>query len=139
MLNKPAGVDFVAVFAVINWITFGFGGFSLSVGEIDVFEERAGTSFFEWIGKFVGADSTNYGADAFGREIGEVVIGNVFFDRTIERACHLAGFKMKGDRNDKVAILLGGVENTFAVGKAEVVVIQSFKSIAGRVEDLDGF
>ena len=34
--------------------------------KVDVFEKGTGASFFERIGKFVGADSTNDSADAFG-------------------------------------------------------------------------
>ena len=46
LLNKPAGVDFVAVFAVMNWVAFVGGDFGLFFGEVDIVEEGAGAGFF---------------------------------------------------------------------------------------------
>ena len=40
VLDEPAGIDFVAVFAAINGVALGLGEFGLFVGEVDVFEER---------------------------------------------------------------------------------------------------
>ena len=91
--DKPAGIDFVAIFAVINRITFGFGNFGFCFGEIDVFEEGARAGFLQWIGEFVGTDGADDGADALGGEISRVVIGDVFFDGAVERAGHLAGLE----------------------------------------------
>ena len=46
LFDEPAGIDFVAIFAVIDWIAFGFGNFGFCFGEIDVFEEGARAGFF---------------------------------------------------------------------------------------------
>ena len=45
VLDKPTGVDFVAIFAVVDGVAFTFGNFCLFFGEVDVFEERARAGF----------------------------------------------------------------------------------------------
>ena len=36
--DKPAGINFVAVFAVVDWVAFGFGGFGFWLREVDILE-----------------------------------------------------------------------------------------------------
>ena len=43
--DKPARINFVAVFAVVDWITFGFGDFGFWFCEIDIFKEGTGAGF----------------------------------------------------------------------------------------------
>ena len=74
----------------INWIAFFFGGFGFFFCEINVFEERSGTGFFERIGKFVVADFGNDFADAFGTKIGDVFCGDEALDGVVEWARHFA-------------------------------------------------
>ena len=92
LFDEPAGVDFVAIFAVMDWIAFVGGSFGGFFAEIDIVEERTGASDFEGVWEFVGADSGNDVADALRTEVGEVVVGDVFFDGIVEWARHGALF-----------------------------------------------
>ena len=93
LFDKPTRVDFVAIFAAINWVAFGFGGFGGGFVQVDVFKERAGASLIERIGKLVGADGANYVTDALRAKIGDVIGGDVLFDGIIKWTRHLAWFK----------------------------------------------
>ena len=93
LFDKPTGVDFVAVFAAVDWITLVFGSVGFFVGEIDVFEEGAGAGFFEWVGKFVGTDGADDLTDALGAKVGAIIGFDVSFDRIIEWSGHLSLLK----------------------------------------------
>ena len=45
LFNEPAGVDFIAVFAVVDGVAFIGGDFGGFFGKVDVVEEGAGTGF----------------------------------------------------------------------------------------------
>ena len=119
--NQPAGVDFVAILAAVDGVAFVGGGFGLFVADVDIFEEGAGAGLFEGIGEFVGTDGGDDGTDAGGGKISKSVVGNVALDGVVEGAGHLAEVKLQRDRDDEVAVFLGGVEEAAAVGELKVV------------------
>lgn len=88
LFDKPAGVDFIAVFAMVDGVAFVGGGLGCFFGEINIMEERASAGDFEWIGEFVGAKLCDDATDALRVKIGETMLGDVFFDGIIERAWH---------------------------------------------------
>ena len=93
LFDEPAGVDLVAVFAVMDGIAFVGGGLGGFFGEINIMEERASAGFFHWVGEFVSADSANDVADAFWAKVGDVVVVDIFLNRIVEGARHLAGLQ----------------------------------------------
>ncbi len=88
LADEPAGVDFDAVVAAMDRVMLFGGELGLGFGEVDVFEEGAGASFFGGVWEFVGADGGDDGADATRREIGETVDVDVVFDGIIKGARH---------------------------------------------------
>ena len=137
LFDKPGGVDFVAVFAAMDGVTFEFGGISLGATEVDVFEEGASARLFARVGELVGTNSTNDIADALGGEIGEGVVVDISFDRAVKWTRHLTLVEGEGNGNDKVATLLGGVEDGVAVREIESVVAEGGKSASNGVVDVD--
>ena len=89
LLDEPGGVDLVAVGATTYRNTFVFGDFGLSVGKVNVFEERARAGFAEGVGELVGANGAYGVANGLGAKVGDVVHGEVVFDRGVEWAGHL--------------------------------------------------
>jgi len=120
LLDEPAGVDFNAVEAAMNRDTALGDVKNFLFGDVDIFEEGAGASLFFGVGEFVGADSGNHFADIGWGENSLVVVENVFFDGIIKWAFHTTNFKSERDRNNKITIFLGSVENALAIGKAEI-------------------
>ena len=90
LFDEPAGVDFVAVLAAVDWVALFFGFFGGFVGEVDIFKERAGAGGCERIGEFDGADSGDDFADAGRAKVGDAVVRNVALYRVVEGAAHLA-------------------------------------------------
>ena len=39
LFDEPTGIDFVAIFATVDRVTFVFGGFGFFITQIDIFEE----------------------------------------------------------------------------------------------------
>ena len=115
--DKPAGVDFVLALGFEDWVAFVAGGFGFALIEIDIFKEGAGAGLLEGVGEFFGADGGNDCADAFGAKISDIIGFDVAFDRSIEGASHLAWFKLDSDRDNKVTVFVGGIEDAFAIGK----------------------
>ena len=67
------------------------------------------------------------------------MVFDVGFNGVVERAGHFAGFEDKSDRDDEIATGFGGVENTVAIGKIEVVVSEGLEGAGSGVVDFDGF
>ena len=91
--DEPAGVDFIAVFAEVDWEASFVGVLGFCCREVDVFEEGAGTGLFERVGEFFGADDRDGGANILRSGTGKVVLGKIIFERAIEGGRHLALFK----------------------------------------------
>ena len=89
--NQPSRVDFDAVVATANRNAFGFGGFGIGFGEIDVLKEGAGAGNRGRVGEFVGADSGDDCANTGGGGVGEVMFFEVSFNGVVEGALHLTG------------------------------------------------
>lgn len=121
LFDKPTRVDFVAIFAVMDWVAFVGGAFGFWFGEVNVFEERAGAGFVAGVGEFVGANLTDNIADTLRSEIGELMVGNIAFDRIIKGARHLAFLKLEGNSDDEIASLFDGIEDTMAIGETKLV------------------
>ncbi len=68
--DEPAGINFEAVGATVDWIVFFGGDFGFGFGKVNVFEERAGTGSYCGIGEFVGANGGDNGANSIRREVG---------------------------------------------------------------------
>ena len=94
LFDKPSGVDFDAIVAAMDGIAFGLGGFGVGFTKIDVFEERAGARFGSGIGKFDSANGRDGGTNTGGAGVGDIVFGQVIFDRLIEGTRHLAWVKL---------------------------------------------
>lgn len=120
LFDKPGGVDFVTVMPAIDWVAFAFSDFGFFVGEIDVFKERARTGFIEWIGEFVGADGADDAADALGAKIGNMMCGEVIFNRIIEWVRHLTASECERDGDDEITTTLSGIKDGLTVGKVKV-------------------
>ena len=56
LFNEPTGVDFVAILAAVDGVTFGLGEIGFGGGEVDVFEEGAGRGFLAGVGELGSAD-----------------------------------------------------------------------------------
>ena len=93
MFDKPGTAEFVAVVATMERVALFFGNFGFGIGEIDIVEEGASAGFFHWVGEFVSADSANDVADAFWAKVGDVVVVDIFLNRIVEGARHLAGLQ----------------------------------------------
>ena len=66
LFDEPAGVDLEAIVAVVNRVALGFGCGGRFLGEVDIFEERAGGWLDFRVGKLVGANVAYDVADALG-------------------------------------------------------------------------
>ena len=139
LFDEPARIDFVAIVATVDWITFVFGDFSIFIGKVDIFEKGAGAGFNQRVWQFVGANSRDNSADAIRTEVSAIVIGDVSFDGIIEWTEHLAGFEVEVKRYDEITIALGGIENALAIRKVKVGLGECFESLSGRIIDVDAF
>ncbi len=85
----------------------------------------------------MGANRRNNVANTLGTKIGKFMFGDVCFDGIIEWARHGAGAERKGDRDDKIAVFFGGIEDALAIGEFKIGVSEGFKSFIRDVVDID--
>ena len=94
---------------MIDGIALRVGKGSFFFGEINVFEERNRRRLNGWVREFVSTNGGDNLANLRGREIGDMMFGDIALDGVIKRTRHLALTEAQSNTCDKKLVFLGGI------------------------------